>query len=288
MEVTKRKLFLDGIFEGGNNYPGSVIITVPNPSEKIGSSLELAGLMVGDPTWGAANTWGTIINDISNLTDISSLIGSESMFSWISASTMCWKGTAPLNIGIDFYLINYKKSGLNLEEKLRTFVKLASLHKDPDATVGSDFKVLAHGGYAADIFKGNSKLFDNVKDIQGLKSSAASTLNKNVKEMYNNTSYAQGSVQLQFGHKSKISNLLLSKVNVTESTVEVADASGGNIKPLYYRVSAQFTGVKPLLTVDVDQMFVGGSSGAAGGFWAPSDGGPSAVPGAFIPTGYKD
>ena len=278
-----RKLFLDGIFEGGNNYPGSVIITIPNPSQKIGSSLELAGLMIGDPTWGAANTWGPIISDLSNLTDISSLVGTESMFSWISASTMCWKGTAPLSIGVDFYLINYKKSGLDLEDKLRTFVKLASLYKDPDATVGADFKVLAHGGYAADIFKGNAKLFDNVKDIQGLKSSAASKLNQSVMESYNGTSYAQGSVQLQFGHKSKISNLLLSKVNVTESTVEVADANGDNIKPLYYRVSAQFTGVKPLLTVDVDQMFVGGSQGAAGGFWASDSSVPQVTNKVFVP-----
>jgi hypothetical protein len=106
------KLFLDGIFDDKNVSPSSIIITIPNASSKPKKAdrlTKLTGLMIGDPTWGAANKWGTIINDISNLTDISSLIGSESMFSWINASTMCWKGTAPLSIGVEFFLINYKE-----------------------------------------------------------------------------------------------------------------------------------------------------------------------------------
>ena len=69
------------------------------------------------------------------------------------------------------------------------------------------------------------------------------------------TKSAIGAIQLWFGHKSKIKNLLLSKISVTESNIEVADQDGGNIKPLYYRVSAQFTGVRPLITTDVDEMF---------------------------------
>lgn len=266
------KLFLDGIFNENYNSPSSVIITMPYPSGKaIDSPPQLTGLMIGDPTWGAANTWGTVINDISNLSDISSLVGSESMFSWINASTMCWKGTAPLSLGIEFYLINYKKNqNPSLEKNLRSFVKLASLYRDADATVGENFKVLVHGGYAADILDGNAKYFTkSVKDVENLKETEVSGLSK---DLYKNGN-AKGSVQLQFGHKSTISNLLLSKVNVTESTIEVADQEGKNIKPLYYKVSAQFIGVKPLLTVDVDRMFVGGKSGAGSdGFWGSSDG----------------
>ena len=287
------KLFLDGIFdsEKKNDSPSTVYITIPNPSSKPSTNdrlVSLTGLMIGDPTWGAANTWGTVINDISNLTDISSLVGSPSMFSWINASTMCWKGTAPLSIGIEFYLINYKK-GLTLESDLRAFVKLASLYKDPDATVGENFKVLVHGGYAADILHGNKKLFDSAKDVENLKGREG--INSVISGVYGTNANAQGAVQLQFGHKSKISNLLLSKINITESTIEVADQSGGNIKPLYYRVSVQFTGVRPLLTVDIDRMFVGGDQGlGAGGFWssAGSAGGtPQVTNKAFTPSGYN-
>ena len=253
-----RKLFLDGIFntEGnGNDSPSAVYITMPFSSGKPEDGAPiLIGLMTGDPTWSASNKWGPIINDISNLSDISSLIGSDSMFTWINASTMCWKGTSPLSLSFDFYLINYSK-GLEIEAKLRSFVKLASLYKDPDATVGANFKVLVHGGYAADILTGNSGYFDNSNDIKSVTDlNNAGNINNLENELYQNGN-AKGAIQVQFGHKSKIRNLLLSKVSVTESTIEVADQQGGNIKPLYYRVSAQFTGVRPLITTDVNEMF---------------------------------
>ena len=73
--------------------------------------------------------------------------------------------------------------------------------------------------------------------------------------LYDGEGNAISSLTVQFGHKSKISNLLLSKIDVTESNIEVADQNGDNPRPLYYRVNAQFTGVRPLLTVDVDNMF---------------------------------
>ena len=75
------------------------------------------------------------------------------------------------------------------------------------------------------------------------------------KKLYDSNGNALGSLTLRFGHKSTIRNVLLSKIDVTESNVEVIDQAGGNIKPLYYRVSAQFTGVRPLLSTDVDHMF---------------------------------
>lgn len=278
------KLFLDGIFDDNNISPSSIIISMPNPSGKGITNPTLTGLMIGDPTWGASNKWGTVINDITNLTDISSLVGSESMFSWINASTMCWKGTDPLSMSVEFYLINYRRGQRpSLEENLRSFIKLASLYKDPDATAGKDFKVLVHGGYAADILSGNSKAFYTAGDVSHLKGKNLKAISD---KLYGGKEDAQGSIQVQFGHKSTISNLLLAKVNVTESTIEVADQNGGNIKPLYYRVSAQFVGVKPLLTVDVDRMFVGGSSGAAGGFWGGSGGSSKLTNKIFAPSGY--
>ena len=109
------KLFLDGIFSKATNSPSSVGITFPvgdNQFEK------LVGLMIGDITFSAQNKWGPVINDLTNLADFSALVGSQDLVSWISASTMCWKGTEPLSIGIEFYLINYAKN-LDLERKLK-------------------------------------------------------------------------------------------------------------------------------------------------------------------------
>ena len=126
------KLFLDGVFTNASNSPSSVRITFPTGDNTFDS---LVGLMIGDITFGAQNKWGPVINDISNLSDISTLAGSQDLFSWISASTMCWKGTEPLAISIEFYLINYAKN-LGLEAKLKnldtpyTFKHLASSYKN--------------------------------------------------------------------------------------------------------------------------------------------------------------
>ena len=255
-QLNKKVLFLDGIFDGGLTTPSAVYITMPNCPSGSFYRDTMVGLMVGDPSFGVANQWGTVISDLSNLQDWASLIGSQSQFSWINASTMCWKGTSPLNLSIEFYLINYS-SGLGLEDKLAMLTKLAAIDQDPNATgIASEFKVNVHGGYAADILTGNQAFFTRKKDVKNLaKGGAMAALGEAIGDLYNNDGQALGALTVTFGHKSSISNLLLSKMNVTESTIEVANQSGGNIKPLYYRVSAQFTGVRPLITRDVDSMF---------------------------------
>lgn len=256
------KLFLDGIFGFDSKSPSTVRIKLLNPSKQVDYLVDLRGLMAGEISFSAQNKWGPVINDLANLQDLASLLGSESMFSWISASTMCWKGTSPLSIGIEFYLINYKR-GLDLEGQLRNFVKLGSLSKDSNAGIGKDFKVLVHGGYAADILSGNNKYFANkgfkeIKDIQDSRNKFGfQDYDKDLYsgDLYSGDAVAQGSLSIRFGGKSEIRNLLLSKVSVTESVIEVANQNGEERKPLYYRVSAQFTGVRPLLSVDVDRMF---------------------------------
>ena len=177
------------------------------------------------------------------------------MFSWINASTMCWKGTSPLNIGVEFYLINYKRDGLGLEAKLKELIKLAAIGKD-DGNSNSIF-VKVHGGYKPDVTS------DNFAKYWTVSVPSATLFRTDDKDGglggFGGGSVVTGaepySITLKFGNKSTISNLLLSKIDVTESNVEVSDINGGSRKPLYYRVSAQFTGTRPLLSTDVDGMF---------------------------------
>ena len=250
------KLFLDGIFKNGNESPSAVYITMPNSPS--GRNYILTGLMVGDPTWTVGNKWGPIINDLSNLQDWASIVGSESQFSWINASTMCWKGTNPIGIGIEFFLINYAP-GLKLEENLASLTALAAIEKGNYDGMAGNFIVKVHGGYAADVLSGNNKAYFTRKpDINGMtkgKQQDASRDLGGIESALYKGGYAQGAISLRFGNKAKINNLLVSKISITESTVEVADANGNNNKPLYYRVSAQFTGVRPLITTDVNSMF---------------------------------
>ena len=248
------RLFLDGIFDENSNSPSTVTISVPKASETsfVKSGNILRGLIIGDPTWTAGNKWGPIINDLSNLQDWASLVGESNQFSWINASTMCWKGTNPLGIGVDFYLINYARGkSQELRENLSNFVKLAAVAKSEN---NSNFRVQVHGGYAPDLLSGNMKYFSDGKSL--FENNASGQLDQVVEGgIFSGGSVAKGSISIRFGHKSTIKNLLLSKVSVTESTIEVADQNGKNPQPLYYRVSAQFTGVQPLVTTEVNDIF---------------------------------
>ena len=243
------KLFLDGMFTSVSNSPSAVGITFPAGDYQY---RKLVGLIIGDPTFSAQTKWGPVINDVSNLTDISALMGSPDLVSWISASTMCWKGTSPLSISIDFYLINYAR-GLNIESDLKDFVKLASLYQAAPGVFAEGARTQVHGGYAADIFKDNTDLFNG--RINSLKDLKDNQRLRTIDDLSDSEGNIKNTVILKFGGKSMVRNLLLTRVNVTESTVEVADSSGNNRKPLYYRVSAQFTGAKPLISLDVDKMF---------------------------------
>ena len=106
------KLFLEGIFENNSESPSSVKIHCSPSADAVGE-INLTGLMLSDPSFSAQNKWGPVINDVTNLQDLGSMLKTESLFSWISSSVMCWKGTSPLSLAIDFYLINYKKEHLN-------------------------------------------------------------------------------------------------------------------------------------------------------------------------------
>ena len=250
------KLFLDGIFDEGSRSPSTITISIPVPTKSSYITGDvLRGLIVGDPTWSASNKWGPLLNDLSNLQDWASLLGEANQFSWVGASTMCWKGTTPLTLGIEFYLINYSsKKSSQLRNTLKEFVKLASVARSDDS---SAFKVRVHGGYAPDLFVNNREFFcslSNMKDFwKNGKQSDIDTIENSI--FTDNGRNAEGSITIRFGNKSKIRNLLLSKVDVTESTIEVTSLDGSNPQPLYYRVNAQFTGVQPLVTTDVDYMF---------------------------------
>lgn len=239
------KLFLGGIFTDECQSPSMIKITMPFSQTKF--SVNLVGLMTSDFSFSAQNKWGPVINDLSNLQDLASLLGQSSMPTWIAASTMCWKGTAPLSLGVEFYLINYKK-GLNIEENLKSLIKLASLEENK-GSMTSGFTAIVHGGFTPDIFKNNENYFTrgkigSVKDIE-----------KHVKVHQEQGGDYSGTLQIEIGKKAILRNLLLSKIDVSESLVEVSDSNGNNRKPLYYRVNAQFTGARPFLTVDVDNMF---------------------------------
>ena len=241
-------LFLDGIFgEDKCTSPNRVKLNFTSFDDGTYKPRVLYGLLASEPTVSTGNKWGPVLSDISTLTDFSSIIGNQNMFSWIGASVQCWKGTDPIKVGVDFYLINYKR-GLQLEERLKELTKLTALTEvKGDNKLMSKIAVSVHGGYAANVISSNESYFQNVNFIEN-----ASNYVERGKDVFHEAEAMtpKGTVTLYIGNKMAIRNLLVARIDSTPSMVEVA-----NGKPLYYRVSVSFIGVKPLLSPDVDKMF---------------------------------
>lgn len=239
-------LFLDGIFDDNRIAPSTVVLHFPLNT---GGTSSIRGLLTSEPTMMAQNKWGPILNDITNIQDIASLLGSQEMWSWIGASVMCWKGTEPIKTNIEFYLINYKP-GLKLEERLKELSYLTSLYD-----VGKKVAVKVHGGYQADVLESNRDIFNNGKTTK--KDSTKDRLSA-FQDVFSDEEFGQlgkGTVSVRFGNKMSLRNMLIQRLDVTPSIVEVADKHGNDPHPLYYRVSVGLIGSRPLLSTDVDQMF---------------------------------
>ena len=248
-------LFLDGIFDKDNRSPSAVTIEYPVINETLGadSRAVMTGLMVSEPTMSTSINWGPILNDVSNIQDISSLIGASQMWTWIGASAMCWKGTSPLSTSIEFYLINYKPN-LMIESELAQLNRLTSLIR---LHGNEKVAVQVHGGYTAPVLQSNSDYFNNNSNSEklkkGFKANQKSIMDNIANAIFEPNSQIdmeKGTLTLTFGRKMRISHMLIKRLDVTPSIVEVPDG-----KPLYYRVTMQLTGSRPLISTDVAEMY---------------------------------
>jgi hypothetical protein len=259
-------LYLEDIFSESSKNPSSLHIGFPVAKKDGNSNPDvevLTGLLASEPTIATGNKWGPILNDVSTLSFFGALAGMKSLPSWIGASAQCWKGTNPLSINLDFYLINYKK-GLNLERKLKALTKLTSLTLDRNSLTS----VFVHGGYKVDPFSTNASRFnntiaDNVKNGQPYSEEAqkeyADSLRSTWTDFVKTTNQyllgsesTAGTVAIDIGNKLRISKLLVANINVTPSIVEVPDN-----KPLYYHVTMALHGCRPLVSDDIDEIYKG-------------------------------
>lgn len=233
-------LIIEQYYHAYNRAPGKIIITIPNYG---GTPIELPGFLISEPTFEGSNKWGTILGDVtSNLNDLQSLWGANNMMNWIGASVQCWKGTEPLKFSVDFYVVNYAPY-LAIEDKIKALFNLTAL---AEGDFLESVTVQVHGGYKPKVLSDNTEQgFNGIVEEAGLKDGQA--VSKVV-----SGSPPEGTVEVQIGERINFKGLLVSSVNITPSTVEVCSLNGSNIKPLYYRINAKFTGSRTLLKSDVD------------------------------------
>ena len=264
--MAKPNLYIQEIFDKNTTNPSSLKLLIPTISSSGGEGSQLlCGLLASEPTIVTGNKWGPILNDISLLSFFASLAQMSSIPSWIGASVQCWKGTDPLRINLDFYLVNYSR-GLKLEQGLKALTKLTSL----TGAQGTFTSVYVHGGYmakplATNAARFNNSIADKVNNGQMFSDIANPEEGKNWIDKFNDWSATwstdvnnnKGCVSIVIGNKVKIGGLLVASVNVTPSIVEVCSSEDVNDDPLplYYHVTLSLIGNRPLISDDVDKMY---------------------------------
>ena len=230
-------LFLDSFMPGTADSPSIVTLVLPDGTN-------FRALTASDITVSLGNKFGSLIPDTSALSDVSQMLNNINVAGWIGASTQVWKSTQPISFNLELYLINYKP-GLNYEAQLKALAKLATVAPS-DYPIGQSITYKVHGGYAPDIF------LDNLKQIEWEGSSLATQIN-NGSILTNMT---KGTITMKVGSKFRLKNLVLTKLDIQQSIIEVySPARGGSPKPLYYKLNIGLMTNKCAVSTDVDNMF---------------------------------
>lgn len=248
-------LYLDNIFdEKAPASPNRVTLKFWNYEAEISKMIPvtLCGLLSTEPSISSQNKWGPVFGEIASLTGdltaFTNLIGSKSIFTWVGAAAQAWKGTNPISLIVDFYLINYRP-GLKLEEKLKSLTKLTAISTAAGNKIAEHLGIAVHGGYNLNVIGTNKNIsmFDNGN---WGKFEGGANIQTFGEQLLNQRDMPQGVLTAQIGTKATIDNLLLTRLDVTPSLPEVEEG-----KALFYKVNASFVGSRPLMTTDVDNMY---------------------------------
>ena len=223
--------YSDRFFE---QQSGIITLDIPVTTSDGGtSSATIKGILQEDPQIQMGNNWGTL-NEFDNLLDplqeLQQALKTDNISNYVSASGMAWKGTPHIKVNCNFYLIAFNAHS-NICSKARMLSQLCAV------TVTGKYGIKVHGGYQLDYYKNNSKLsLDSMNDSAFLDSGVKGTVTLTI----NSTSH------------TVIRGLLAQSINIQPSVVSVRDGS-----PLYYVVSAGFTGYRAPITTDMSSIYGG-------------------------------
>lgn len=242
--------FYIDFFTNSLNSPGIVDIYIPGRDE----SKPLRGILASEINIGLKNTFGNALPSLDSLSDAFQLMSAPFVPAWIGASTQIWKGTDLLRLAFEFYLVNYEPNiNPSHEDSLKALTKLATMMKDDgsygegNTKVTGKFFAKVHGGYRPDPFASNEKRF--------LGGNLSETTLSSLAGIGIGEASRDGTITIKVGRNFSLSGLLLTKIDITPSVVEVGNKY--NSKPLYYRVSVNMQTSRVALETDVDQMFGG-------------------------------
>ena len=243
-------LYIENYFDettfSKGRVPGRIIMALPvwdSAENKSAGWTLIAGLLRSEISISGSNKWGPVISDLTNLSDAVQFMGWQQIYSWVGASTQCWKSTDPISLNLEFTMVNYKP-GLNLEDKLKQLMKLVSLSPYFGKTINDSAAVVPHQGYKARIIENNKNkfLFSNPKEITYFDDYTRET--------------TMLSIQNLLGSRYTISNLIVHRCTFIPSVEEVTTGNAEDeVLPLYYNVSVTLSGTRALLSTDVENIF---------------------------------
>lgn len=241
------------------------------------------GFLSEDPVIKMGNKWEPLISDLNTINEFTQL-ANLGQSSWISTSKMAWKGTDPITVNLNFYLITYLKSQVDgrtvnhvapVSQQATYFAKLASITPD-DGGGFLGIGVNVHGGYKPNYFEANNVVVNNfnLSTLKGLDQSQGLT----------DTTFSGGDDGSHTCHivingngrnSVVLKNMLLESLDMTPSTVRAGywdinyssrdnngkiSSSGSfqqSSEPLYIKVNAGFKLMRVATSDDVSALFGG-------------------------------
>jgi hypothetical protein len=259
---------------------GIAVFSLPNtPSTGgIGGYTNVIGFLSEDPSISMKSNWEAIIPDATALSDWTQLSGMGAV-SWIASSKASWKGTDPITLTLNFYLLTYKTEQLTnkgaakdpknmpiSEQAARFAALLAVSPKESGEGAGrfSDFGINVHGSYRANYFENN----ENFTGMARNKASDDRYLKylQNANEVINSSSEEDSTVNIVINGGGKPSQfftkMLLADATFTPSPVRCGYWSkegtfNRTSEPLYIKVTATFRLAHTATTTDAVRMFTG-------------------------------
>ena len=252
---------------------GQVAFSLPDN----GSYKEVIGFLSEDPVIKMGNKWESLIPDLGAINDFMQ-IANKGAASWISTSKMAWKGTDPISVTLNFYLITYLKSQVDgqtvnhvmpVSKQAECFAKLVAISPNDSADgFFKDIKINVHGGYKPNYFESNNNVVNNSTGFG----------NREDRGTYHASDDGTGTCHIVINGNGMNSvvlrNMLLESLDMTPSTVRAGYWNGitnkgisqtatfkGSGEPLYIKVNASFKLARVATVNDVIGLFGGSYSG---------------------------
>lgn len=276
-------LFINTI---ANKCAGVALFSLPNPTNSgeeggyNGGYTNVIGFLSEDPSVSMKNSWDAIIPDATALSDFTQLaMGSQ--VSWLSTSKAAWKGTDPITLSLNFYLLTYRMAqvagtqqgkedprNMPITEQAARFAALLAVSPKGTGEGSGKFArygINVHGGYRANYFE------DNVDFTGDKKNEASEERNKRLmgdeNQWINDT---DGTISIIINGSGKptmyFNKMLLADATFTPSPVRCGywtTSSEGKkqfvqtSEPLYIKITATFRLAHVATVGDAINMFTG-------------------------------